>query len=540
MRELMKIDHAKCVGCNRCIRVCPIDDANIAYTQRGIGKVDVDKEKCIVCGACVLVCHHESRSYEDDTERFFADLKKGVKIALMVAPAVRANLPNWEKIMEMLKKMGVIKVYDVSLGADICTWAHIRYIQKHKPEHVITQPCPAIVDYALMHKHELLRYLSPIQSPMLCAAIYMKKYQNLDARIGAISPCIAKSNEFEQTGGLISYNITFAKLEEYIDRHGLKYPTTEFKFDHVDSGLGALYSMPGGLKDNIEFFLGKSLRVDKCEGKHVYHELDNFLKESKYNLPDIFDVLNCGEGCNIGTACNHTRTMFQVNSSMVGARKSALKNRDRKYFDKLYSDWDRMFDLNDYIRKYEPLPVKRVNVTDREIEQAYLLLDKHTPQSKVFDCGACGSDTCRGFAIKLVRRLATPENCINKTHELLHIEQKAIDKVMNSIKDLSNEINQGVNDFEELIKTYNHLTEDINKISMKVLMISLNASIEATRAGDLGKGFAVVAETIRNLAAETQEATGKVTVASAGAQTSIQAVLTAVENMAKIIEERKG
>ena len=252
MRKVIINDMAKCVGCNRCIRVCPVEEANVAYVENDETKVRVDSAKCIACGACLLICRHASRTYEDDTERFFADMRKGVPISLFCAPASRANLQEWSRLLALLQQLGARKIYDVSLGADICTWAHIRYIQKHNPPSIITQPCPAIVDYILMHRHELISYLSPVHSPMLCTAIYMKKYMGITDKIAAISPCIAKINEFDQTGGIVSYNVTFTKLEEYIKRNKLALPAQGRGYDHIDSSIGSIYSMPGGLKENVE------------------------------------------------------------------------------------------------------------------------------------------------------------------------------------------------------------------------------------------------------------------------------------------------
>ncbi len=327
MRALIGNDPKKCMGCNRCIRVCPIDEANVVCVENGAIKVHIDSKKCIACGACLIACQHGSRFFFDDTERFFNDLAAGMDISILCAPAIRSNLENWPRILTLLKQNGVRAIYDVSLGADICTWAHIRWIQKNDTTALITQPCPAIVDYILLYRPELLSFLSPIHSPMLCTAIYMRKYQGVTGRLAAISPCIAKANEFDETGGLVSYNVTFSKLDEYINRHHLLLPAQESGFDHHNSALGSIYSMPGGLKENVEAMIGKDLRIDKGEGQSViYGLLDTFAKENEAFLPAIFDVLNCSEGCNLGTGCRHNKSVFQVNASMDKARHKAMQD----------------------------------------------------------------------------------------------------------------------------------------------------------------------------------------------------------------------
>ena len=65
----------------------------------------------------------------------------------------------------------------MSFGADITTWVYIKYIKETGQTGLISQPCPAIVNYIEHYQPMLIKQLMPIQSPMICEAIYLKKYQ---------------------------------------------------------------------------------------------------------------------------------------------------------------------------------------------------------------------------------------------------------------------------------------------------------------------------------------------------------------------------
>ena len=188
------INEKKCIGCNACIRVCPIHDANRA-TLSSDGEhsvITIDTSKCIGCGECVKSCDHGARSYIDDTEKFFNDLKNGSKITVMVAPAFRLTEPDSDAMLSHLRTLGVDVIYDVSFGADICTYMHIKAVKEKKVGKIMSQPCAALTEYMLKHKHDLIPSLSPVHSPISCTAVYLRKYKNTSGPIACISPCIAQ------------------------------------------------------------------------------------------------------------------------------------------------------------------------------------------------------------------------------------------------------------------------------------------------------------------------------------------------------------
>jgi len=412
MREIIKTSRELCTGCNRCVRECPMETANITYQDvDGNIKVRVDTTKCIACGRCISACKHDSRSYYDDTELFFNDLSNGVPISLIAAPSIRTNIPDYKRLFSYLKQKGVRNIYDVSLGADICVWAHVKYIKQTGNAPLITQPCPAIVTYCEIYRHDLIKSLSPIHSPMACTSIYMKKYKGINDRIAALSPCVAKVNEFEGTK-LAHYNITYNSLLYYLEENSVVLPKEETAFDHVECALGSLFPMPGGFTENIEFFIGKKFHTLKAEGYNVYEKLNTYSQTPPELLPDVFDVLSCNEGCNMGSACLHDRNIFEIDKTMDNITKAVTDDQKRREFESLYESYDKGLDISHFIRKYQPVHSPYPELTEETVQAAFKLLDKKSYAEQNVDCGACGSDTCLLMARKIALGVNIPINCI--------------------------------------------------------------------------------------------------------------------------------
>lgn len=436
-----------CTGCNKCVRVCPTLVSNIAQE----GKIWVNKESCVACGACLEACSHSARQFNDDTEQFFSDLQSGKQISVIVAPAFLANYPKeYKRVLGYLKSLGVNHIYSVSFGADITTWGYLKYITEKNFVGGISQPCPVVVDYVEKYIPELIPRLMPVQSPMMCMAIYIKKYLKITDSLAFLSPCVAKKGEITDVNnrGYVNYNVTFLKLMQHI---GKAYLGSKEYMDELEYGMGSLYPMPGGLRENVEHFLGKSQVVRQVEGEQeAYRYLHEYIEriEHRAELPLMVDVLNCSKGCIYGTATDPARNTDDVLLTLSKMRamdkqdmRSAglLKKANKSPWAKKMSPSERLanlmeafkdLNLSDFIRKYNTSKAIKVNEpTASELNQIFADMHKETAQKQVMNCGACGYATCGEMACAIYNKVNSKENCIHYVKELAENERNKLEKI---------------------------------------------------------------------------------------------------------------
>ncbi len=560
---MVKVLAEKCIGCNACIRTCPVPNAN----RYDGNVVHINNDECIQCGECVKHCPHGARDYDDDLEAFIREIQRG-NVSLIVAPAIKTAFDgSWRHVLQWLKDQGVKDVYDVSFGADICTYLHIEYMRNHGGEKIISQPCAAIVNYAEKHKPELLPHLSPIHSPMMCSAVYIKEYLgNTDTLIG-LSPCIAKGDEFRNTG-IVKYNVTFRKLAEYIKKHNIQLKTgrSEFEFSDCRGFDGAFYPIPGGLKECLHVY-DPNLSVTTSEGvQKIYGDLDEYLSADKTKLPAVYDVLSCEYGCNSGAGAREIFNSFNAYDIMISARKWASKQSGFKRFHKKIF---RQLDLVDFTREY----VNRKTYTDpskKEIQQVYHQMGKYTPEQQTFNCHACGYKSCHAMVLSIIAGNNTPMNCIQfekqhlkmlqekteQEHEelsqavremqiaLASLQEKVVPisenteehltsntDIVNKMTSLNDEIGSIVDGISDIgvsvrnissnIDSYKRILNGIRDIAEQTHILAINASIEASRVGAAGKNFAVVASEIRSLALKSNATVQR---AEANTQTILECI----------------
>lgn len=516
--EALVYTNDNCVGCNKCISACPVLTANRAVEEKGKNKIIVDGSQCISCGACFDACAHNARSYHDDTERFFEDLKKGEKISLLLAPAFLANYPReYATVLGGLKKLGVNRIISISFGADITTWGYVKYITEHNFTGGISQPCPAVVGYIEKYLPELLPNLMPVHSPMMCGAIYVKKYMKVPDKLAFISPCIAKKNEIDDPncGGYVSYNVTFDHLMAYVREHNISGPAVT---DEIEYGLGSIYPMPGGLKENVYWFCGEDIFIRQIEGeKHAYEFLRDYKRRvlGKKELPFMVDALNCAKGCIYGPGVEEEKTRSDDTLyELQRIREASKKNDKRHAFSKSLTPKQRLarlnkqfaeLNINDFIRRYtdKSSMVTAKKASPAELEEIFVSMDKRTDAERSINCSACGYETCKKMATAV-------HNGCNNIYNCIQFVKGEVEKESEVARTMASEVEQKNAELQEKNEKIAELIAEV-QVDFDSLDISISEMSEGNNSNaEESTGISASMSDVVNFCDQLNEALGKI------------------------------
>lgn len=434
---IIGVDKEKCVNCHACISACPVK-----YCNDGSGDhVTVNPNLCIGCGNCLVHCSHKARYYTDDFAEFQKNLGSGESMIAIVAPSAAANFPGqYLNLNGWLKSKGIKAVFDVSFGAELTVKSYLEHLKKNRPQAMIAQPCPAIVTYIEIYQPELIKYLVPYDSPMIHTIKMIRRYYPAyrNHKIAVISPCMAKKREFRETG-LGDYNIAFLSIDRHLKSSGLSLQDfPKENFDNPPAERAVLFSTPGGLLQTMErTFPNIRHKTRRIEGIPLIYDylkkLDSVIKTGK--SPVLIDCLNCEMGCNGGTLTLAQKETHQ-DEIEFWIRQRAEEMRDYyksiSYDDEMMSSKQiedtiaKYWEDGLYTRSYIDLSKNYILKQPDKDELGNIFASMHKYNAAdIYNCTACGYNSCEGMAVAIFNKLNRPENChfyLQKETELSHHE----------------------------------------------------------------------------------------------------------------------
>lgn len=113
------------------------------------------------------------------------------------------------------------------------------------------------------------------------------------------------------------------------------------------------------------------------------------------------------------------------------------------------------------------------------------------------------------ISVNVEQLAASSENMRRVSSEAMESMEQVMNSSHKSVEAI-NSINAQVLDTNESVGKINNAIELILGIAEQTKLLSLNASIEAARAGDAGKGFSVVAESIKQLSEQSSEGANEI------------------------------
>jgi methyl-accepting chemotaxis protein len=127
-----------------------------------------------------------------------------------------------------------------------------------------------------------------------------------------------------------------------------------------------------------------------------------------------------------------------------------------------------------------------------------------------------------------------------QTYEVSEVGKDASRKTgegMSTIKDEMAYIADSIMKLSEHMQRIGEIINSVTDIADQSNLLSVNASIEAAKAGDYGKGFAVVAQEVKSLANQSKEATNQVRTILNDIQKATSNAVMATERGSKAVEK---
>ncbi len=345
------INQELCIKCGKCSDVCPFKA--IQHRQRpcakacGVnaiesdeyGKAKINYDKCVSCGQCLVNCPFGAIADKSQIFQLIKAIKSEKDVYAIIAPAFIGQFGpkvNLKTIKDALGKLGFKDVYEVSIGADLCTIEEAHDFLKNVPSKLKfmgTSCCPSWSSMAKKTFPEFKENISMALTPMVLTARLVKK-KFPDSKIVFIGPCASKKLEasrksvrsdvdfvltFEELNGMFTAkNVDFTKLKQ-----------AELKNETSADGRG--FAVMGGVAQAVvnacqKIAPEREVKVFAAQGLDNCRKMLKDAVEGKYDgylLEGMACPMGCVSGAGTITSPNKAKSMVALSQKETPKKNSA-------------------------------------------------------------------------------------------------------------------------------------------------------------------------------------------------------------------------
>ena len=411
----VRLDKTRCKGCTNCLKHCPTE----AIRVRG-GRAHIIDERCIDCGECIRICEYHAKVAITDDLSAIHGFPHAIAIPAPSLYGQFKGLKSISPVLDALKAIGFEDVFEVARGADIVSRAiHEKLREPGLPKPLISSACPAVVRLIQVRFPDLIPNIVDVRQPMEVAAMiarteFCRKHGCPPEDVGVffITPCPAKmtairsplGQEKSACDGAISMMEIYGQLIPHIDRI-LANPTKP-----TSTYYGVRWAASSGEASAV--CPDNSLAVDGIQNViRVLEEIEN----NKLSDLVFFEGNACMGGC-VGGPLNFENNYVAKNAIRKLSRECTKEHPVDNVPASLMTKYPLYFD-----HPIEPNPAMKLDDNLIIAMQKMERINQLVEDLPGYDCGSCGSPTCRTFAEDIVSGFCGEMDCIHKLKDQLKV-----------------------------------------------------------------------------------------------------------------------
>lgn len=427
-------EKTECQDCYKCVRECIPKAIRVEN-----GHAQVMPDRCVLCGHCVAVCPVGAKRVRNDLPRAQALLARTRYVYASLAPSFASEFSSTdpEVLIMALEQLGFAGVSETALGAQVVS-ARLAAALEEEPRALrISTACPTAVELVQKYYPQHVSKLTSVYSPLQSHALMLKQTYGADIGVVFIGPCIAKKREADETPQLVDVAITFDDLRRWFDEGGIDLGSSEGRrpwrrtvegtgeaaarprFVPQCAEEGAVYPVEGGMvatmKRNCSVTDAQYTAVSGLGSVHrALDELDSL----EPDCPVFVELLACDGGCVNGPRA-------ATAGGTIGKRHEILR-----YAEYEHARYPRRANL-DIAHVFAPREIDQAAHDATEIRRALRLVGKYDLADEL-NCGSCGYETCRDFALALLENRAEQTMCAGYMRKLAQKKANALLRAMPS------------------------------------------------------------------------------------------------------------